>query len=594
VTTLSQPSRLADHPLRNFLPVLWSGRPRIVLMAGLLILSIPLGLAAPILLRRIFDDALPAGDVRRMLMLGVSTVGLSLLAQVCRYLQGRLALGQRSRARYRLARLQLRHLLRLPLTFFHRHDTRHLVTRMRDDVRALDGLMPDAVLIAAVDAVRSLVLLGFLFVLDSVLALAGLALVVLLLGVLAMTASPLRRRGRDVLERSASTAAALHDLVAGIVTVRTTVGERRELRSAGRGLAATERSTVRRDLMSLEVGNAVALAAVLGTHSILTFGAYRVMRGSSTVGTLISFFLVLTQLVAAAESVLAANPRWQNGLAALDRIAALLAEPAELGGRETRPAAGDGTKLGARRGEVDFDRVSLAYGDGPTVLHDLTLRVEGGETVAVVGPSGAGKSSLVRLVPALLRPSGGRVRLGGLPVDEWPLAALRGAVGFLPQEAYLFNRSVRDNIALGAPGADDEAVRRAARAACAEEFILDLPRGYATCVGERGVALSGGQRQRIAIAREILRDPPLLILDEATAAVDAESEARIRLALSRLTAHRTCLLVAHRLSTVLAADRIAVLHRGRLCHVGTHAELLAGCSVYHRLYESQLLRPEAA
>lgn len=552
-------------------------------MAVLLVAAVVPGVVSPLLVQRLFDRALPAQDVDALLHSVTAIAGLTLLGYVLSWLHEMIAVAQRSRIRYRLARRLLRHLLHLPLTYYHRSDTRHLVTRVRDDVTALEGLLPGALLRAAVDLLRALVFLALLLFIDPGLALGGLALVASLSGGFALAAGSLRRSSRHTLDREATAGAALLDTLGGILTVRTTAQESREGRRVARSLAAAERSRVRRDLLSRTAMSGLGLVGVLGSYGVVALGAYRVMVGASTIGTLFSFFLFLTQLVSAAEGTLSVGPRWQRARAALDRIGELLREPAEPR-RQVRRA-------GARRlhGAVELDAVSLRYGDGPRVLTEVSLTARPGEVVALVGPSGAGKSSLVRLVPRLLEPSAGEVRIDGRPARSYPLAQLRGAVGFVAQEMFLFNRSVRDNIAFAAGGADDEALRRAARQAHAEGFILELPDGYDTVVGERGVRLSGGQRQRLAIAREILRDPPILVLDEATSALDADSEAGVRRGLAALRGRRTLLVVAHRLSTVLAADRIVVLDAGRVRDSGPHDELYARCSLYRRLCDLQLV-----
>jgi subfamily B ATP-binding cassette protein MsbA len=234
--------------------------------------------------------------------------------------------------------------------------------------------------------------------------------------------------------------------------------------------------------------------------------------------------------------------------------------------------------------------VDFRYGDGEWVLRDVDVTIPAGKVVALVGASGAGKTSLVNLIPRFYDPSGGSVEIDSIDIAVVTLRSLRSQIGIVPQEPVLFGGSVRDNIAYGRPGAAMEDVEAAARAANAEEFIQDLPQGYETPVGERATNLSGGQRQRLAIARALLRDPRVLILDEATSALDAESEALVQEALQRLMQGRTTVIIAHRLSTIQGADRVLVLEDGRIAEDGTHHELLAAGSAYHRLYEGQLGR----
>jgi ATP-binding cassette, subfamily B, bacterial MsbA len=242
---------------------------------------------------------------------------------------------------------------------------------------------------------------------------------------------------------------------------------------------------------------------------------------------------------------------------------------------------------------IEFQHVSFAYGDDGPVLREVSFTARKGEVIALVGASGAGKSTLVDLIPRFYEPTSGAIRLDGMDTRQISLTSLRGLTGIVSQDTVLFNDTVRNNIAYGAASRfTDAQVEEAARAANAHAFILELPQGYDTVLGERGTRLSGGQRQRLAIARALLTDPPILILDEATSALDTESERLVQEAIDRLLANRTVFVIAHRLSTVVHADQILVLDRGEIVERGTHAELLAQRGIYHRLHAAQLRRDE--
>jgi subfamily B ATP-binding cassette protein MsbA len=261
---------------------------------------------------------------------------------------------------------------------------------------------------------------------------------------------------------------------------------------------------------------------------------------------------------------------------------------------DRRPAVVDregARPLGAVRGRVTFDGVRFAYDRGDAVLDGIDLDVAPGETLALVGPSGAGKSTLVSLIPRFYDPDAGRLLVDGIDVRDLTLASLRGVIGLVPQETVLFNASVEENIRYGRLDATPDELRAAARAAHAHDFVTELPDGYDTVVGERGVRLSQGQRQRLAIARAVLKDPRILLLDEATSSLDSESEHLVEEALAWLMAERTTIIIAHRLSTVRRADRIAVLDRGRIAELGDHATLLARGGLYARLYALQFRDP---
>lgn len=319
-------------------------------------------------------------------------------------------------------------------------------------------------------------------------------------------------------------------------------------------------------------GVAVAIA--------IMYGGWQAMDGKATLGTFASFITALLMAYQPLKSLANLNTNLQEGLAAADRLFRVLdTEPTIKDAPDARPLAVTG-------GEIRFEDVSFAYGNEP-VLANLDLTVPAGQKVALVGASGAGKSTILNLIPRFYEVSAGRVVIDGQDIRQVTLASLRGAMALVSQESTLFDDSVRGNIAYGRPDATQEQIEAAARAAAAHDFIVALPEGYDTQVGENGLKLSGGQRQRLAIARAMLRDAPILLLDEATSALDAEAERQVQLALRRLMQGRTTLVIAHRLSTVVDADRILVMDKGRVVEAGGHAELLAQGGAYARLYAHQ-------
>jgi subfamily B ATP-binding cassette protein MsbA len=321
---------------------------------------------------------------------------------------------------------------------------------------------------------------------------------------------------------------------------------------------------------------------------ILWIGAREVLLGAGTMdsATLITFMIMVMRLLPPLKQLSQAPTTAQQAFASAERLFEVLDQPTEQQlDRGTRAV----TEL---RESIAFDRVSFAYGEEP-VLRDVSFAARRGEVVALVGASGAGKSTLVDLIPRFYEPTSGVIRLDGVDTREITLASLRGLTGIVSQDTVLFNDTVRSNIAYGAAGRyTDQQVEAAARAANAHGFITELGEGYDTVLGERGTRLSGGQRQRLAIARALLTDPPILVLDEATSSLDTESERLVQEAIDRLLAGRTVFVIAHRLSTVVHADQILVLERGEIVERGTHAELLARRGVYHRLHAAQLRRDE--
>jgi ATP-binding cassette subfamily B protein len=316
-----------------------------------------------------------------------------------------------------------------------------------------------------------------------------------------------------------------------------------------------------------------------------------VLVGEVTWGQLIQFFVYAMYVGTAAASLTEMWGEVQRAAGAMERLAELLAA------RPTIAAPAQPAELPPKiAGRISFENVSFSYPSrqDTQALHDYSLEVRPGETVAFVGPSGAGKSTTFQLLLRFYDPQRGRICIDGIDIRTWRPEDLRGRIGFVPQDTVLFGASARENIDYGKPGSSNEEITAAARAAAADEFLAELPDGYDTYLGERGVRLSGGQRQRIAIARAILKDPPILLLDEATSSLDAESERLVQAALNVLMRGRTTLVIAHRLSTVLRADRIVVLQQGRIVAVGKHAELLRTNPLYAKLAALQFNAAEEA
>jgi subfamily B ATP-binding cassette protein MsbA len=315
---------------------------------------------------------------------------------------------------------------------------------------------------------------------------------------------------------------------------------------------------------------------------VLWVGAWQVLRsGTMTGATLLAFLTLVLRLLQPLKQLSQMRTTAQSSLASAERLFQILDSPAEF-----QRDAGTRERAAFER-DLRFENVTFSYGDAP-VLVGINLTARKGQVVALVGPSGSGKSTLVDLIPRFYEPGTGRILLDGIDTREIKLPALRTLTGIVSQETVLFHDTVRNNIAYGAPGKYSQSqIEAAARAANAHEFVMELPRGYDTMLGERGTRLSGGQRQRLAIARALLSDPPILILDEATSALDTESERLVQEAVDRLLRGRTVFVIAHRLSTITHADQIVVLDRGEIVEQGTHAELLAKRGAYSRLYTLQ-------
>jgi subfamily B ATP-binding cassette protein MsbA len=374
----------------------------------------------------------------------------------------------------------------------------------------------------------------------------------------------------------------LQETISGIRLVKASGTEAYEEGRFAEGSNSYARSSLKLTRLALLAPPITEIIGTLIAVLILWIGAWQVLQaGTMTGATLLAFLTLVLRLLQPLKQLSQMRTTAQSSLASAERLFEILDSPAEYQ-RDT----GTREKATFER-DLRFDGVSFSYGDAP-VLKAIGLTAKKGDVVALVGPSGSGKSTLVDLIPRFYEPAQGRILVDGVDTREIKLPALRALTGIVSQETVLFHDSVRNNIAYGAPGKYSQAqIEAAARAANAHDFIMELPRGYDTLLGERGTRLSGGQRQRLAIARALLSDPPILILDEATSALDTESERLVQEAIDRLLRGRTVFVIAHRLSTIAHADQILVLDRGEIVEQGSHAELLARRGAYYRLYSLQ-------
>ena len=494
-----------------------------------------------------------------------------------------------------LRRTLYSHLMGLPLRFFETRRTGEITSRLTSDASVVQGAVSQA-LAQLFNQVALLVgSVVLLFVTNGQLTLLMLSVVpVVMLGALVF-GRKLRRISTAFQDRVAEANASAEEAIVGVRVVKSFTAEGLEAARYGGLINLSYRLALRRAAFRAAFFSGVIFAMFTAIRVVLWVGGRLVVGGSLSAGELVQFLLYTLFVAGAVGALTGLYSQFQEALGASKRIFELLGETSDL---ET---AVQPHPLTSVRGELRFEGVSFRYGsvtetEGATkadargntpVLRDISLTAKPGEVTALVGPSGAGKSTLVTLIPRFYDPTEGRITLDGVDLRALELEQLRAQIGTVPQETQLFSGSVRDNVRYGRPGATDAEVEGAAAAANAHDFIAAFPDGYETVVGERGVKLSGGQRQRVAIARALLKDPKILILDEATSSLDSESEALVQEALELLMRGRTVFVIAHRLSTIRTADKIVVLEAGRIVQAGTHDQLLAQGGLYAELYYRQ-------
>ncbi len=621
------------------LRVLTYARPYWRLIGGMLamiLLGTGLSLVSPLIFRQLIDKVLPAKDIRQLILYATALLLVPILNGGISVVQRRLNATVGEGVIYDLRVALFSQLQRMSLRFFTNTKVGELMSRLNNDVVGAQNAISNTVVNIVTNLIEAVAILAVMLALEWRLTIVSLVILPLLILAARRLGLILRDIARKAMDLNAQMNAHMNETlnIGGALLVKL-FGRGHEEENRFRERAANVRDVgVQRAVVGSSFFMILGLVGAIGTALVYGLGGYYVILGAFTIGTIVAFGSYLDQLYSALQGLAGAPVEFSTSMVSFERVFEVIDLPRDIPEKQNAIALTD------VRGELAFDRVTFNYDQvGAGLLRDVKrygrmedvgavlslaekgngkrpeaeipsetgemeaasqareIALEGisfesmpGQLVALVGPSGAGKTTLTYLIPRLYDPTGGRILIDGYDLREVTLDSLAAAIGMVTQETYLFHDTIRTNLLYARPEAAQEELEAAARAANIHQFVMDLPDRYDTIVGERGYRLSGGEKQRIALARVILKDPRILVLDEATSHLDSESEALIQEALKRVMADRTSIVIAHRLSTILAADLILVLDRGRIVERGTHEQLLTSGGLYAQLYETQFKR----
>lgn len=559
------------------------------IIIGILKFAIPL--LIPLLIKFVLDDVIGNDNLTKsektdklFWVMGIMIVVFVVLRPPIEYYRQYFAQWTASKILYDIRDRLFSHMQRLSYKYYSNTRAGEVISRMINDVEQTKTFVVTGLMNLWLDVATILIAAAIMFTMDVQLTFVSLILFPFYAFSVRYFFGNLRKLTRERSQALAGVQSYLHERVAGISVIKSFAIEDYEQTQFDR-----QNKNFLTKALEHTSWNAKAFAVVntitdIAPLLVIGFSGYQVLQGSLTIGEMAAFIAYIDRLYNPLRRLVNSSTTLTQSIASMDRVFEFMDEKYDI---KDSP---DAVELKKVHGDIYFKNVSFSYEeDGETVLKSLNIEVEKGETIALVGMSGGGKSSFVSLIPRFFDVTDGEILLDGTDIRSFKVRSLRDKIGMVAQDNILFSESVKSNILLGKPGASDEEVIQAAKAANAHEFIMNLPEGYDTKVGERGVKLSGGQKQRVAIARVFLKNPPILILDEATSALDLESEHLIQEAIEKLAKDRTTFVVAHRLSTITHADRIVLIEHGEIVEVGSHEELMAKQGGYHRLFQVQQL-----
>jgi ATP-binding cassette, subfamily B, bacterial MsbA len=541
--------------------------------------------AVAALIKPMLDGAFIEKDPHTMVLVPLLFVGLFVVRGLASFTSGASLHWVANKVVMDLRAEMFRHLLAFPSHYYDHHTTGRLMSKFTFDVTQIRDAATNSVTVLVRDSLAIIGLVAWMFYINWQLTLIVLLGAPFIALTVFIVRKRLRRMGRKVQESMADIHHVLGECIEGHKVVKLYGGQAQEISRFNEVINNNRRFMMKYAMAAVATSPLIQLIAAIAIASIIFIATTQATAGALSVGAFISFFSAMVMILAPLKKLVGVNEHLQRGLAACESIFELLDEPAETGEGRRKP--------GRFRGEIEFQNVSFRYrSKDSSALRYINLHITPGETVALVGPSGSGKTTIANLIPEFYVVNNGRILIDGMDIRECTLESLRENIALVSQDVVLFHDSIRNNIAYGTlRGSSEEEIIEAARAAHALEFIDQMPGGLDTMIGEKGVWLSGGQRQRLAIARAILKDAPILIMDEATSSLDTASERLIQSALEKLKKNRTCLIIAHRLSTIENAGRILVIDHGEIVQAGTHRELLQEDGVYARLHKVQFTEP---